>query len=139
MWIVNCLHLWCSNYVRKYDYNCCTFNISTTPNTTKSFTLFKLIQQSNMVTLSCLPKKNKFEPEEKSSVYWRFFLSFWHENLTFINKLNFFFFGFKSQFFFMRHLKVIILNHCISLNSVHNFLVVLGVVDMWYLLLNKLA
>ena len=34
--------------------------ISTTPNTTKFFlTIFKLIQQSNMVILSCLAKKNR--------------------------------------------------------------------------------
>ena len=41
------------------------WHISTTPNTTKIFcSLLKLIQLSNMVTLSCLPKE-KLELEEK--------------------------------------------------------------------------
>jgi hypothetical protein len=37
-----------------------SWRISTTPNTTKLFfTIFKLIQQSNMVILSCPAKKNQ--------------------------------------------------------------------------------
>ena len=43
------------------------WHISTTPSTTKIFcTLFKLIQPSNMVTLSCLAKKNQnLNPRKK--------------------------------------------------------------------------
>ena len=45
------------------------WHISTTPNTTKKFcTLFKLTQWSNMVTLSCLAKKNQnLNPRNKKS------------------------------------------------------------------------
>ena len=47
-----------------------SWRISTTPNTTKIFLIiFKLIQQSFMVILSCLTEK-KFEFEEKSSVFY---------------------------------------------------------------------
>ena len=53
----------------------------------------------------------------------------------FSTKLNFFFLAFKFQFFFVRQLKVTILDYCISLNSVQKNLVVLGVVDMCHLLL----
>ena len=55
---------------------CIAFNrswrISTTPNTTKIFLIiFKLIQQSNMVILSCLAKKNQnLNSRKKSSVYY---------------------------------------------------------------------
>ena len=53
------------------------WHISTTPNTTKNIcTLFKLIQRSNMVTLSYLAKKIRIWTRgKKSSVYywkWRF-------------------------------------------------------------------
>ena len=43
------------------------WHISTTPNTTKRFCkVFKLMQQSNMVTLSCLAKKNQnLSPRKK--------------------------------------------------------------------------
>ena len=47
-----------------------SWRISTTPNTTKYFLIhFKLIQQSNMVILSCLTKKNQnLNLRKKSSV-----------------------------------------------------------------------
>ena len=51
-----------------------SWRISTTPNTTKIFLFaFKLIQQSNMVILSCLAKKNQnLNSRKKSSVfYWK--------------------------------------------------------------------
>ena len=65
------LHEIISKYINR------RWHISTTPNTTKKFcTPFKLIQQSNMVTLSGLAKKNQnLNPRKKSSVYywkWRF-------------------------------------------------------------------
>ena len=49
-----------------------SWRISTTPNTTKFFLIiFKLIQQSNMVILSCLAKKNwNLNSRKKSSVYY---------------------------------------------------------------------
>ena len=52
-------------------FNRC-WRISTAPNTTKFFLiLFKLIQQSNMVILSCLAKKNQnLNARKKSSVYY---------------------------------------------------------------------
>ena len=43
-----------------------SWRISTTPNTTNFFILFKLIQQSNMVILSCLAKKNQCEDKKVS-------------------------------------------------------------------------
>ena len=48
-----------------------SWRISTTPNTTKIFLIiFKLIKQSNMVTMSCLAKKNQnLNSRKKSSVY----------------------------------------------------------------------
>ena len=48
------------------------WHISATPNTTKKIcALFKLIQRSNMVTLSCLAKKNQnLNLRKKSSVYY---------------------------------------------------------------------
>ena len=113
------------------------WHISTTPHTTKKFcTLFKLIQPSNMVTLSCLAKKNQnLNPRKKKfSLLQKVELSchkIWEISI-FSNKLNFFLSG--SNLFFARQLRVTILDHCISLNSVHNFLVVLGVVDMCHLL-----
>ena len=117
------------------------WHISTTPHTTKIFcTLFKLIQPSNMVTLSCLAKKNwNLNPRKKSSVYyWK--LIFHATNFSiFNNKLNFFFLSFKFWFFFERQLRVTILECCISLNSVKNFLAVLGVVDMCHLLLKMVS
>ena len=54
----------------------CKFNrswrISTTPDTTKLFLIiFKLIEQSNMVILSCLAMKNQnLNARKKSSVYY---------------------------------------------------------------------
>ena len=49
-----------------------SWRISTTPNTTKNFLIiFKLIQQSIMVILSCLAKKNQnLNLRKKSSVYY---------------------------------------------------------------------
>ena len=49
-----------------------SWRISTTPNTTKFFLIiFKLIQQSIMVILSCLTKKNQnLNSWKKSSVYY---------------------------------------------------------------------
>ena len=49
-----------------------SWRISTTPNTTKFFLIiFKLIQQSIMVILSCLAKKNQnLNSRKKSSVYY---------------------------------------------------------------------
>ena len=49
-----------------------SWRLSTTPNTTKFFLIiFKLIQQSIMVILSCLAKKNQnLNSRKKSSVYY---------------------------------------------------------------------
>ena len=49
-----------------------SWRISTTPNTTKIFLIiFKLIQQSNIVILSCLVKKNQnLNLRKKKSVYY---------------------------------------------------------------------
>ena len=49
-----------------------SWRISTTPNATKFFLIiFKLIQQSIMVILSCLAKKNQnLNSRKKSSVYY---------------------------------------------------------------------
>ena len=82
------------------------WHIFTTPNTTQNFwTLFKLIQPSDMVTLSCLAKKNpKLNLRKKSSVYywkWRFpKVCGLKTQLSVINWT--FFFGFIFRFFFRK-------------------------------------
>ena len=120
-----------------------TWRISTTPNTTKFFLIiFKLIQQSIMVILSCLAKKNQnLNSRKKSSVYyWN--LRFQGSNAC---KLPFlvinwtFFLKFKFWFFFARQLKITIIACCISLKIIKKNLVVLGVVDMRQLLLNTIT
>ena len=66
--------LWCHSFLdRKSLKNNRRWHISTTLNTTNFFTIFKLTLQSNMITLSCLTKKNQnLDSRWKSSVYyWR--------------------------------------------------------------------
>ena len=83
-----------------------SWHIFTTPNTTKIFLIiFKLIQQSNMVILSCLEKinQNLNARKKKFSLFLKreFRGHFSLENATFSNKLNFFSshsnFDFSSQ------------------------------------------
>ena len=66
------LHI-CSLCVSELTFNR-RWRMSTTPNTTNFFfflIIFKLIQQSIMVILSCLAKKNQnLNSREKSSVYY---------------------------------------------------------------------
>ena len=61
--------LWNQNLLSCFNRS---WRISTTPNTTHIFLIiFKLIQQSNMVILSCLAKKNQnLNSRKKSSVYY---------------------------------------------------------------------
>ena len=85
------------------------------------FTIFKLIQQSNMVTLSCLAKKKSKGLEEIKVQLIAESEGLWLEmawNSTFSNKLNLFFLEFKFWFFFARQLKVTILDCCISFKIV---------------------
>ena len=63
---------WCDHFDLKHFNK--SWRISTTPNTTKLFLIIcKLTQQSIMVILSCLAKKNQnLNSREKSSVcYWK--------------------------------------------------------------------
>ena len=62
-------NVWRWNQLRTFNRS---WRISTTPNTTKNFLfVFKLIQQSNMVILSWLAKKNQnLNLRKKSSVYY---------------------------------------------------------------------
>ena len=117
-----------------------SWRISTTPKTTKIFLIiFKLIQQSIMVILSCLAKKNQnLNLRKKSSVYyWK--LRFQGRNAC---KLPFLVINWT---FFPRIQILIFL--CETTQNDHNRLlykfendqkklVVLGVVDMHQLLLN---
>ena len=120
-----------------------SWRISTTPNTTKNILIiFKLIQQSNMVILSCISKKNQnLNSRKKSSVhYWkgRFVgVSVLKTQLSVINWT--FFLVFKFWFFFARQLRMTILDCCISLKMIKKILVVLGVVDMRQLLLSTIS
>ena len=112
-----------------------SWRISTTPNTTKFFLIiFKLIQQSIMVILSCLAKKNQnLNSRKKSSVYyWK--LRFQGRNAC---KLPFLVINwpFFLKFKFWSLLRMIIIACCISFKMIKKFLVVLGVVDMRQLLL----
>ena len=94
-----------------------------------------------MVTLSCLSKKNQNLNPRKKKFSWVLKMEicwfFKPQTSIFSTKLNFFFLGFKFWFFFVKQLKVAILDNCISLNSVQKILVVLEVVDMCLLLLRS--
>ena len=99
------------------------WHISTTSNATKKFcTLLKLIQQCNMVTLSCLVKKNQNLNLRKKrfSLLLKVAFSSQKYPLTslFSNRVNFFFLEFKFQFFFARQLRMTILDCCIGLKIV---------------------
>ena len=117
-----------------------SWRISTTPNTTKNILIiFKLIQQSNMVILSCLAKKNQnLNLRKKSSVYY------WKGRFVGVS-------GLKTQLsvinwtFFPRIQILIFLREATQndhIRLLYKFekdkknLVVLGVVDMRQLLLS---
>ena len=116
-----------------------SWHISTTPNTSKIFLIiFKLLQQSNMVILSCLAKKNwNLNSRKKSSLYYwkgRFVgISGWKTQLSVINWT--FFPGIQILIFLRKttqndHNRLLYKFEMIKKN-----LVVLGVVDMCQLLL----
>ena len=134
MGLLNCFDFWLSVLNRSW-------RISTTPNTTKHFLIiFKLIQQSKMVILSCLAKKNQnLNSRKKSSVYYwkgRFVgVSGLKTQLSVINWT--FFPQIQILIFLLGQLRMTILDCCISLKIIKKNLVVLGVVDMRQLLLKK--
>ena len=104
-----------------------SWRISTTPNTTKFFILFKLIQQFNMVILSCLAKKNlNLNLRKKSSVYyWKLHFQARNPHKPPFSIINWtFFLKFKFWFFFARQLRMTILDCCISLKMIKKNLVV---------------
>ena len=95
-------------------------------------------QQSNMVILSYLAKKNQNLNSRKKVQYSTKIGGLWLENsinLHFQYYTELFFLEFKFWFFFARQLRVTIEDYCISLNLNNFFLVVLGVVDMYQTLL----
>ena len=104
------------------------------------FIPFKLIQQSNMVILSCLARKNQnLNARKKSSVYfWKVKFVGISALKTQLSVINWTFFSLNSnfKFFFERQLRRTILDCCISLKMVKKNLTVLGVLDMRQLLLS---
>jgi hypothetical protein len=113
------------------------WHISKTPNTTKKLcALFKLMQPSNMVTLSCLAKKNQIlNLSKKSSVYyWKSSFQATNFRKSPFSVINWTFFP-RFWFLFARQFKATIIDSCISLIGVQKILVVLWVVDRCHLLL----
>ena len=113
---------------------------STTPNTDKIFLIiFKLIQQSITVILSCLARKNQNWIRGKKLILLlkaAFSRQKCLQTSLLSNKLNFFL-EFKFWVFFARRLRMPIIACCISLKMIKKNLVVLGVVDMRQLLLSR--
>ena len=108
----------------------CTFmifnrrwHISTTPNSTTKFcTLFKLIQPSNMVTLSCLAKKIKIREKKSSVYYWKWRFPKVCSLKTQLSLINWTFFPRVQILIFLREATF---DDC---NSVQKILVALGVI-----------
>ena len=132
----------------------------TTPNTTNFCILFKLIQQSNMVILSCLAKKNQnLNARKKSSVYyWKLRFQGRNAHEPPFSGINWIFFPRNKNFdFFFQALKILIffpriknfdfssrgnseyhIRLLYKLENNQKKMLVLGVVDMHQFLLKQI-